>query len=528
MVEVMLGLACGRWFRGVACCAALVGCGPSAAAPTSGGEASSESGSTLGEDSTGVADSSGGEQPTVDFPPRLLWLRNLPEGGRGLGFVELGDGSDLETHDLHPELAPTAVVEGFEVLSGTEFVALRARASADAPAALWLARAQVGAEGTAATIALDGEVTDLAWASVAGVLVVVTTQTSYRIDVGPTSHGEPVELVGSTPSIELGTIHAAGTHVAGEFGPLGARTCHVASLVTNTWTAAYDDEVDRCAVVGFTGDAVVLRIGDDGTYDLVGRALGPDGLQSPVTLAAGIDLGVLTADGGAVYRAASPTNDLFWVAFAGGEAGVPEPLSASGTVIPQVSADGRHLAFVDQGVTKVVGFSSGSPEVVAVPLPSPLIGNSAKFAVSRTGDQIYTLGIRTGAEYWEDRTSLWRHVLAQGGIDAGVQITETSPTSSEVNPSSIDSIAVAPDGTAVAYVRNDGLSDYGRDVALTEFGDGAPTEVALANDAPTSRMAFSSDGAWLIVGDGQLYRRSGERVLGGGAVDWRWWESDAP
>jgi len=525
-----------RWWWVFACGSAawVWGCGPAVEQDPSGTD-SGEQGSTTESSSESSSDgadesTSTGDAPPVDFPSRLLVRRETIEGGKVLELVEFGEDGDLEPRSLHPELGSSILVEEYEVLTGTELVAFRARPAEDEPARLYVTSADVGAPGSALEIDVDGDVTELAWVPGARTLVVATSSTTYRVEMTATAAAPPVEMSGPSAPADLSVVDAEGMRIAADFAAVGEPdTCFVASVdpaAPTEWTSAYDGPDTHCYVEGFGPDALVLTTGGDSPPLSLWRRRYVDGvLQAAVQLAADADYLVQVGPHGVAYRTAGAVRELFYVPAEGDEIGEALRLSDEGVdVYHGVSENQRQLIFASGGVMQLVDLDR--PDVSALPLalPSPYTGTGLFIALSPDGTYAFAVGHDGGEEYWQDTLSLWRFDISGGSATDPLLIAETSPTGPEVNSSSIEAIELAPDGGAIAYSRLGGYNASEGDVASTELGPSGAIATATLADESTSRMAYSADGERLAFGDVAVHTRAGEQLVGFSALDWTWWE----
>ncbi len=446
-----------------------------------------------------------------------------------LEFYELGAGGDLERRSLHPELGASILVEEYEVLTGTELVAFRARMAEDEPARLYVARADVGAAGSAVEIDVDGDVTELAWVPRARTLVVATSSATYRVEATADSLASPVEIEAPSAPADLSVVDAEGTRIAADFAAVGEPdSCFVADVDPSApmeWIRAYDGPDPNCYVEGFGPDAVVFTTGGDSPPLSLWRRRHVDGvLQPAVQLAADADYEVHVGPHGVAYVIEGAARELFHVAAEGDEIGEPRRLSTEGTdVYPGASENQRQLVFAEAGVMKLVDLERTDVSALPLPLPSPYTGTSLFVALSPDGTHAFAVGHRDGAEYWQDTLSLWRLDISGGTAVDPFLVTETTETGPEVNSSSIEAIALAPDGGTIAYSRLAGYQATAGDVMITDLGPKGAT--TMLDDDWTNRLVYSADGEWLAAGDVTVYSRTGEAVAGGGAIDWAWWEA---
>jgi hypothetical protein len=487
--------------------------------------------STTASSSDGADEStSTGDEPTVEFPPRLLVLRETIEGGKVLELVEFGDDGDLEPRPLHPELGSSILVEEYEVLTGTELVAFRARPAEDEPARLYVARADVGAPGSASEIDVDGDVTELAWVSGARTLVVATSTTTYRVEMTATASAPPVEMPAPSAPADLSAIDAEGMRITADFGAVGEpKTCFVASVdptAPTDWTSAYDGPDTDCYVDGFGPDALVFTTGGDSPPLSLWRRRYVDGvLQPAVLLAADADYVVHVGPHGVAYRTDGDARELFYVPAEGGEIGEAQRLSDEGVdVLLGVSKNQRQLIFAEGGVMKLVDLERSDVSALPLALPSPYTGTGLFIALSLDGVHAFAMGHHEVGEYWQDTLSLWRLDISGGIATDPLLITETSETGPEVNSGSIEAIELAPDGGAIVYSRLGGYNGTLGDVVVTDLGPSGAIATTTLDDEATNRLTYSADGQWLAVGQVTVYTRAGEPVFGGSAVDWKWWE----
>lgn len=533
------------WIRVFACASAasLSGCGPSvgdAPVGTDSGADGSTSGSATDSTTAPISESSDGadestttgDEPAVQFPARLLLRRETIEGGKVLEFYELGDDGDLERRSLHPELDPSILVEEYEVLTGTELVAFRARAAEDEPARLYVARADVGAVGSASEVDVDGDVTELAWVPRARTLVVATSSATYRVEATADSLAPPVEIAAPSAPADLSVVDAEGTRIAADFAAVGEPdSCFVADVDPSApmdWTRADDGADTHCRIAGFGPDAVVFLTGGGSPPFSLWRRRWVDGELDPgVRLAA--DAGYLVQVGpyGIAYRVEDDVSELLYLRVEGDEIGEPQRLSDEGTnVLYSVSKSQRQLAFADGEVTKLVDLDRADVSAMPLDLPSPYRGTGLFIALSPDGTYAFCVGADdTGEEYWQDTLSVWRLDISSGTATDPLLIAETTPTGPEVNSGSIEAIELAPDGSAIAFSRLGGYLASSGDVTVAELDPSGVIATTTLEETSTNRLAYSADGEWLAFGDVTVSTRAGELVAGGSAIDWAWWES---
>lgn len=510
----------------------IFGCGPDVAggaenADSTGPGSSSEASSTAVDESS----SSDGEPP-LELPTRLLMRRATPEGGTVLEFVELGADAEFLSRPLHPELDNSILVDDFEVLAGTGLVAFRARLSEDAPAQLYVARADAGAPGSAIEIDVDGDVEELAWVRGASTLVVATSSATYRVEMTASAAGQAVEIVGPATPADVRAIDAVGMRIAADFSATGEpSTCWIASVdpgAPTEWIDAYEGPDAECLVDGFGPDAVVFSTGGDSPpFSLWRRAFVDGVLQEPVLLTASADNAVHVAPHGVVYRTDGSARELFYVAAEGEVIGEPQRLSTAGLDINfTLSKNGRQLVFAEDGVTKLVDLDRANVAVLSLTPPSPYTGTGGFVALSPDGLGAYVVGNDPDETSWAETKSLWRFDISSGIAADPVLITETSPTSDDENPSSIKAIDLAPDGSAIAYSRHEASFNgvVSGDVASAELGPLGVTETVAMAEEPVSRVAYSPDGEWLAFGEVELRARAGGGGFGASALEWAWWE----
>lgn len=528
----MDGLGWVRVSRGVwALC--LLGCGPSVTdADGTGGQGSED---TSTDDSSGGADTSttAGELPPVDFPTRVLYLRATPEGGTALEVVEL-DG-DPTPRAMHPELAPTTIVEDYVALAGTDRVAFVARAGVDEPARVYTARADAGAPGSSSEIDVDGDVLDIAWVKAAGTLVVATSSATYRVEIGVDGPGEPAEIDGPSGPVEIAAIDSDGMRVAADFSTPGEPgTCFVASVDPTSptdWVDAYDGPDTECYVEGFGPDAFVFATGGTSPPLSLWRSAFVDGaLQPAVRLAENADYVVEVGRHGIAYRTEAQVRDLVYIPVDDGAIGEARVLSDGVTsALFDVSRDGRTLVFGEQGVAKLLDLSQPGAQVLPLPLPEPYRGSSSEHATSQDGAYVFIVGSTQASEnYWEETQALWRIDVSDGVAKDPVRIVETSPTQDGVNSSSIETLALSPSGNAIAYSRiQPSTFGDGGDVGIARLDpDGVGDMIVLDGSNPTSLVTYSADGEHVAFGNVVVATREGEVIGGSGvaALAWSWWE----